>query len=65
MTADHDEALREFAAALFTDPDDPAEQPAEDEPRPGNVVPAEGKTPATPPRDQMRDFTRDLFGYDD
>ena len=67
--ADYQEQLREFARHLFTNPDSPdrasASAETDEKPTQSNVVPDEGKTPPAPPRDQMRDFTRDLFGYDD
>ena len=60
--SDHDD-LREFAAALFGKDGDGAHD--KEAPPRTNVVPDEGKTPSTPPRDEMRDFARDLFGFTD
>lgn len=60
-----DDAFRDLAAALFGKPGSLTVPDIEEEPPKANVVPTEGKTPPTPPRDEMRDFTRDLFGYTD
>lgn len=62
-----DDAMREFAAALFTDPDEPAEPVTDEAPDPlrGNVAPKEGTGTGRPTYDDsMRVFTAQLFGHD-
>lgn len=62
-----DDAMRAFAHALFTDPDavELADEATDKQAPGGNHVPREGHTPAPPPRNDMHDFARRLFGYDD
>ena len=65
--------LSDFVRNLFADPDAPAEEPTGEElstavdssPSSGaNVAPLEGNH-ADPPSNDMRDFTRSLFGQTD
>ena len=65
--ADYQNQLRDLARALFRDPraHEVSNLESDEERTPSNRVSSEGKTTPAPPRDQMRDFTRDLFGYDD
>ena len=57
-----DPEMRTFVAALFTDPDETAEETPEPlDPATGNVVPREGETPIST-RTPADEFVAELFG---
>lgn len=61
MTTD-DQAMRDFAKRLFSHPDQP-DEPMPEPPNPHHV-PREGVS-QEPKGDPVRDFARQLFGYND
>lgn len=54
LTGSDEETMRAQAAAIRSD--------ADDRKKTGNHAPREGTTPADPPPDDLREFTRQLFG---
>jgi hypothetical protein len=60
MTTD-DQAMRDFAKRLFSDPDQPAEPIA----KPRGHVAGEGSNPSPPPTDPFHEFVADLFSNRD
>ena len=61
-----DEPMRAFTRALFAPDEQDEQDEPEQKPPGGNFVPREGNTPP-PPLDhdvEMREFTRELFGFD-
>ena len=62
-----DKAMRAFAKAVFARADDTEPDEPEQKQKPlGNFVPREGNNPQPAPDHdaEMREFTRELFGFD-
>jgi len=62
QTEADEQVLRDFAKALFADPDEPDEPDPDEQQKPSGHVPGEGTNPAThADLEDMREFTRNLF----